>query len=159
MGKHGLIIRGVVLILIGVIFLIFNIYSLKGDDNDNKNNSYKIQLIVNEEVMDVELEDNKSVKAFVEKVKENDLVINAHDYGNFEKVGDLGFNIPTTDRNMRTEAGDIILYQGNQITLYYDTNSWSLTKLGHVNKTKEELKNLLGNGDVTLTFKYIAIEE
>lgn len=75
------------------------------------------------------------------------------DYANFEKVGPLGFSLPRNDKSITTTPGDIILYQGNQITIYYDTNSWNFTKLGKIeNVTQEELKEILGNGDVTVTF-------
>ena len=75
------------------------------------------------------------------------------DYANFEKVGPLGFSLPRNDKSITTTPGDIILYQGNQITIYYDTNTWNFTKLGKIeNLTQKELKEILGNGDVTVTF-------
>ncbi len=112
----------------------------------------KIKLEVNGKELTVNLEDNSSSKALVEKLKENDIVIKAHDYGNFEKVGSLDFSLPTNDTKITTEPGDLILYQGNQITLYYDTNTWSFTKLGKVEDlSKEDLKKLLGTSDVTIT--------
>ncbi len=112
-----------------------------------------IQIKVNNKVLSVKLENNSSTKAFIEKLREGDIIVNAHDYGNFEKVGDLGFNLPTNDKKITTEPGDLILYQGNQITLYYDTNTWSFTKLGKVqNVSQEELKQILGDGNVTLVF-------
>ncbi len=71
-------------------------------------------------------------------------------YGSFEKVGALGTELPTNDEQITTEPGDVILYQGNQITVYYDTNSWSFTRLGKVQGvTADELKAILGDGDVT----------
>lgn len=82
---------------------------------------------------------------------EGDVVIEAHDYGNFEKVSALGFSLPQNDTQITTEPGDLILYQGNQFTIYYDKNSWNFTKLGHVdNMTQDELKKLLGDDDVTI---------
>ena len=126
------------------------------DNNKNKVEEIKmdrIQIKVKDEILDVKLEDNSSVTAFVEKLKNGDITIQTHDYGNFEKIGSLGFSLPTNDTRITTEPGDLILYQGNQITLYYDTNTWNFTKLGKVqNLSQEELKNILGNGDVTLTF-------
>lgn len=73
------------------------------------------------------------------------------DYANFEKVGSLGFNLPRNDEQITTEVGDIILYQGSQLVIYYDTNSWNFTKLGHIdNINQEELKNILGKGNETI---------
>ncbi len=68
-----------------------------------------------------------------------------------EKVGDLGVTLPRNDENITTSAGDLILYQGNQFVIYYDTNHWSLTRLGKIdNITTQELKNILGKSDVTV---------
>ena len=76
-----------------------------------------------------------------------------HDYGNFEKVGSLPTSLPRNDEQITTEPGDIILYQGNQITIYYDTNTWSFTRLGKVNGlSQSELKAILGSGGVTAVF-------
>lgn len=112
-----------------------------------------ITLKVKDKMWEIELESNSSAEAFKEKLKENDLVINASDYGNFEKVGELGFSLPTNDINITTKPGDLILYQGDKITLYYDTNTWNFTKLGRIiNLSAEELKEVLGNGNVELIF-------
>ena len=75
------------------------------------------------------------------------------DYGNFEKVGDLPENLPTNDKNYSTKPGDIILYLGKHITIYYNTNTWNFTKLGEIeNVTQAELKQVLGKGDCEVTF-------
>ncbi len=127
-------------------------------DTENPNsiegiNMDEIIIKVNGKILNVKLEENTSAKAFAEKLKSGDITISTHDYGNFEKVGNLGFSLPTNDKNITTEAGDLILYQGNQITLYYDTNSWSFTRLGKVqNVSQKELKEILGSGNVELTF-------
>lgn len=121
--------------------------------NDERIEMFMVKLSINNKILNIQLENNSSSIAFIEKLKDGELIINAKDYGNFEKVGDLGFDLPTNDKEITTEAGDLILYQGNKITLYYDTNTWNFTKLGAVqNISKEELKEILGNGDVTLKF-------
>lgn len=99
----------------------------------------------------VELESNKSATALVELLQKGDVTVHAHDYGDFEKVGNFGTSLPRTDKQITTKPGDLILYQGNQITLYYDTNSWNFTKLGHIEgATREGLLKVLGSGDVDL---------
>ena len=75
------------------------------------------------------LMDNSSATAFYELLKKGPLTVDMHDYGSFEKVGPLGTTLPRNDTQVTTTAGDIILYQGNQITIYYDTNSWNFTLL------------------------------
>ena len=105
------------------------------------------------------LADNSSAVAFYELLKKGPLTVDMHDYGNFEKVGSLGTSLPRNDTQITTTAGDIILYQGNQITIYYDVNSWNFTRLGNVVSTSStttitqaELKKILGKGDVTAVF-------
>ena len=102
------------------------------------------------------LEDNSSAIAFYELLKKAPVTVDMHDYGNFEKVGSLGTSLPRNDSQITTEAGDIILYQGNQITIYYDVNSWNFTRLGKMDGvTQAELKTILGKGDVTAVFEIL----
>lgn len=102
------------------------------------------------------LADNSSAMAFYELLEKGPVTIKMTDYGNFEKVGPLGTKLPRNDTQITTQAGDIILYQGNQITIYYDTNSWNFTRLGKVDGvTQAELKKILGKGNVTAVFEIL----
>ena len=79
-----------------------------------------------------------------------------HDYSNFEKVGSLPEELPRNDEQITTESGDLILYQGNQFVIYYDTNSWNFTRLGKIKDvTQEELKTILGTGNVTAVLSLV----
>ena len=105
--------------------------------------------MINEEVLEVEWENNEAVEALKEIVKENDLSIQLSKYGGFEQVGDIGYDLPTSDTQITTEPGDIMLYTDNQMVIFYGNNSWSYTRLGKIkNKSNEELKELLGNEDI-----------
>ena len=98
-------------------------------------------------------ENNSSAKAFPELLEKGPLTIQMSDYGGMEKVGSLGTTLPRNDSYITAKAGDVILYQGNQITIYYDINSWNFTKLVLIENTdKESLLNALGDGDITVTF-------
>lgn len=120
--------------------------------SDKENETMKLYLNVNNRILEASLENNSSVDALIERLKENDITINMEDYANFEKVGSLGFSLPRNDKQITTEPGDIILYQGNSLTIYYDTNSWNFTKIGKIeNINQKELKEILGKGDVTVT--------
>ena len=102
------------------------------------------------------LADNSSAMAFYELLEKGPVTIKMTDYCSFEKVGSLGTTLPRNDTQITTTAGDIILYQGNQITIYYDTNSWNFTRLGKVDGvTQAELKKILGKGDVTAVFEIL----
>lgn len=123
--------------------------SIKRQNKEEEIDMIKIK--VNNKVLDVKLEDNEATKSLVERLKNGDISVKANEYGGFEKVGDLGFSLPRNDTSVTTSAGDIVLYQGNQISLFYNSNSWSYTKLGKVqNVSSKELKNILGSGDVSL---------
>lgn len=101
-----------------------------------------------------DLEDNPSAKAFIERLDSGAVTVDMHDYGSFEKVGTLPWELVRSDEQITTQPGDVILYQGNQITIYYDENSWDFTRLARIqNVTGEELLDVLGDGDVTVSFR------
>ncbi len=102
-----------------------------------------IFLTVGSHKVSVKLEKNSAVNALVELLKEGDISYTAHDYGGFEKVGALGHTLPREDEQMTTEAGDVILYSGDQIVLFYGSNSWSYTKLGKIQGSVSEIKDIL----------------
>lgn len=100
------------------------------------------------------LEDNASAKALTEKLSSEPIELDMHDYGNFEKVGPLPWTLPANDEAITTQPGDVILYQGSQITLYYDENTWDFTRLARIGSTtREKLLEVLGDGDVTVSFR------
>ena len=100
----------------------------------------------------VEWEDNESVAALRDLVSESPLTIQMSMYGGVEQVGPLGASLPRNDVQTTTSAGDIVLYSGNQIVVFYGSNSWAYTRLGHITgKDAAEMTDLLGNGNVTIT--------
>lgn len=108
---------------------------------------------IGDKTLTIKPESNSSARAFVELLQSGGLTVDMHDYGGFEKVGPLGTTLPTNDERITTEPGDVILYQGNQITIYYDTNTWSFTRLGKVQgMAPEEIRDALGDGDPTVVF-------
>ena len=108
---------------------------------------------VNRKALKILAAENSSAEAFLDLLKAGDVTIEMHDYGSFEKVGALGTTLPRNDEQITTEPGDVILYQGNQVTIYYDVNSWSFTRLGKVQGLSQaELKEILGTGNATVTF-------
>ena len=112
----------------------------------------ELYLKIGDTEVSVDWENNNSVKALIKLVESEPLVIDMSMYGGFEQVGDLGTSLPRNDKQITTEAGDIVLYSGNQIVMFYGSNSWSYTRIGKVTeKTQSELEDLLGNGDVTIT--------
>ena len=119
--------------------------------NEEKSDN-KLKISVNGTELTATLEDNSSAQALTELLKQGNITVDMSDYGNFEKVGNLPQSLPKNDEKITTVPGDIILYQGNKITIYYAENTWDFTKLGHINNiTQEELKAILGDGDITVT--------
>ncbi len=100
------------------------------------------------------LENNASAQALKDRLSKGSITVEMNDYGDMEKVGPLGFSLPRTDRQTTTRPGDIILYLGNNLVIYYDTNSWNFTRIGRVNgiNTRGEMLDLLGGtGKRTVT--------
>ena len=177
MNKKTIFLIFFIIVIIAVVVIIFtmnnkekttiqNSSDIKEKSNDihsANNTNYinntiegkddmKLYIKVNNRILTATLENNSSASALIEKLKEQDITINMEDYANFEKVGSLGFNLARNDKQITTEPGDIILYQGNQFVIYYDTNSWNFTKLGYIdNVNQEELKQILGKDNVTVT--------
>lgn len=116
----------------------------------------QIHIIAGNTVFTATLADNSSAEALKGLLRNGPLTINMSDYANMEKVGPIGTSLPRNDEQIVTEAGDIILYQGNSLVIYYDTNTWNFTKIGKIEgATKEQLLAALGNGDVTVTITLV----
>ena len=93
----------------------------------------------------------------MEYLKTSALNVNLHDYGSFEKVGNIGISLSKSDRELHTGPGDIVLYNGNSIVIFYGNNSWDYTPLARISDaTVESMKAFLGNGDVSLV---LSVEE
>ncbi len=110
-----------------------------------------LTLTINGQSVSVQWEDNESVEALKDHIKDKALTIQMSMYGGFEQVGSLGTSLPRNDVQITTQAGDIVLYSGNQIVVFYGSNSWAYTRLGHItDKNASEMTELLENGNVTI---------
>lgn len=121
-------------------------------NNSDVDKQNKMNIKIGENSYTATLVDNSSTQALKEILSRGSLSIKMSDYGSMEKVGNIGESLPSNDEQITTEAGDIILYQGNALVIYYDTNDWNFTRIGKIDDiTQEELKKALGTGDVTVT--------
>lgn len=118
---------------------------------DEENATMKMSVQVGGSTFTAALEENAAVDALVEMMENGPVTIQMRDYSGFEKVGPLGQSLPASNRQTTTQAGDIVLYQGNQIVMFYGSNSWSYTRLGHIDDLTG-WEEALGSGDVTVTF-------
>ena len=114
----------------------------------------RILMKIDDEIVTVAWEDNEAVATLMENLQEQPLSIQMSMYGGFEQVGSLGTNLPREDEQTTTQAGDIVLYSGNQMVVFYGSNSWAYTRLGKItDKSAKELKELLGSKDVIITLE------
>lgn len=117
---------------------------------EEENSEMQMNVQVGGSTFTATLEENAAADALVDMMEQGPVTIQMSDYSGFEKVGPLGTSLPASSQQTTTQAGDIVLYQGNQIVMFYGSNSWSYTRLGHINDLTG-WKEALGNGDVTVT--------
>ena len=97
------------------------------------------------------LEDNEAVGELLDMMKEGPVTIQMDDYSGFEKVGSLGRSLTTSNSQTTTTAGDIVLYNGNNIVVFYGSTSWSYTRIGKIDDLSD-WENALGSGSITAVF-------
>lgn len=119
--------------------------------NEEENPDMKMNVQVGDSIFTATLERNSAVDALVEMMEKDPVTIQMNDYAGFEKVGSLGTSLPTSNKQTTTQAGDIVLYQGNQIVIFYGSNSWSYTRLGKIDDLTG-WEEALGSGNITVTF-------
>ena len=120
-------------------------------NNAEENKVANMNVQVGDVVFSATLEENEAVSVLVEMMRESPVVIQMSDYSGFEKVGPLGTKLPVNNSQTTTQAGDIVLYNGNQIVIFYGSNSWSYTRLGRIDDLTG-WEDALGSGDVTVIF-------
>lgn len=122
--------------------------------NDDLSNIKYIYAIINDNRLEIELSQNIAVNALLERLKESDIIYTARDYGGFEKVGSIRVALPTSDTNINVKAGDVMLYQGNQIVMFFGENRYSYTRIGRIKGySTTQLKSILnaGSGNIQVT--------
>lgn len=141
--KLAALLCALMLCLVGMAASAENTTVQEGDND--------MQMMIGETPVTVAWEDNASVEALRALAAEG-ITIEMSMYGGFEQVGDIGQSLPRDDQQTTTASGDIVLYSGNQMVVFYGSNSWAYTRLGHItDQTPEQMKVLLGSGDVTIT--------
>ncbi len=114
----------------------------------------KMYITIGEETHTVTMEDNVGTRALVAALQTENIVYIAHDYGNFEKVGYIGQSFPTDNHQITTSAGDLVLYGGDNICIFYGSNSWSYTRIGKLDGlSADEVRRFVkaGEGEVNIT--------
>ena len=148
-----------IIIRLLVMTLALLVMSCGGDEAQaqtikEENMTEKLYITIGNQTLPVTLVKNNATEALMAALAANPITYEADDYGGFEKVGALGMSLPTNNQQLTTQAGDVILYSGNQIVLFYGSNSWSYTRLGRIEyESLEQLKSFLkaGQGRVSVT--------
>ena len=139
--------------------LLFACCTPKNEVTAQTTMTQKLYLTINGTTKSATLVDNSSTQALVAALQLADIVYEAHDYGNFEKVGPLGQSFPQNNEDITTTAGDLILYQGSNLCIYYATNTWDFTRIGHIDgATSDNIRAFVnaGGGNVTVTLSLTA---
>ena len=128
------------------------------DDNQSENEEetggnadMKMNVQIGDYNFMVTLEENEAVKELVDMMNEGPVTISMSDYSGFEKVGSLGRSLTRNDSQTTTKAGDIVLYNGNNIVMFYGSNSWSYTRIGKIDDLSD-WETALGSGSITVVF-------
>lgn len=119
----------------------------------------KLHITIDGVTMTATMVNNSSTQALVAALQQADITYEAHDYGGFEKVGDLGQTFPRNDEDITTVPGDLILYLGKSLCIYYDTNQWDFTRIGKIdNATQDQIKSFVhaGGDNVIVTLSLSA---
>ena len=124
--------------------------SMSESEETEVEDTQTLKMTIENTVVDVIWEENASVEELKE-LAVSGLTVPMSMYGGFEQVGPIGQSIARDDEQIATAPGDIVLYSGDQIVVFYGSNSWTYTRLGKINMSEDELTELLGNGDVTIT--------
>lgn len=125
--------------------------SSQSQDNSSSQEEPMLKITVGDQELLATFAENSSAEEFRDLLAQGPVTISMDDYGGFEKVGSLGTTLTRNDTRITTQPGDVILYQGNQITIYYGTNTWNFTRLAKINDSTD-LQAKLGTGTVQVTF-------
>lgn len=125
--------------------------SSQPQDNSSSQEEPMLKITVGDQELLATFAENSSAEEFRELLSQRPVTISMEDYGGFEKVGPLGTTLTRNDTRITTQPGDVVLYQGNQITIYYGTNTWNFTRLAKINDSTD-LQAKLGTGTVQVTF-------
>lgn len=114
-----------------------------------------MKLYFNDTEVPVIWENNQTVQELMEEASKGDIVVKMSMYSDNEQVGSLKKHYTKNDKQITTRSGDIVLYSGDKIVVFYGSNSWAYTRLGKMNIPEEDVTQLLSNGDITLKLEIV----
>lgn len=155
------------ILILTIVICMYFFFSYKSKINqEDTNSTYEhidivdkesedkiMRLFINDLEIPVSWDDNQTVRELMEDIDKNEIIVEMTMYGGNEQFGYLGKNYFSNNHQMTTESGDIVLYDDCNIVVFYGSNSWSYTYLGHMNLDSKDVKDLLSNGNVILTLR------
>lgn len=142
------------------IFMIFAallVMSCSRDEIQAQTTNYetmttKMYITIDGRTEAVTLTNNSATQALVAKLQEASVTVTLNSSGGFEIWGALGFSLPTSNEQINAQPGDIVLYNGSNICMFYGTNSWNYTLLGKIDGLSEsELRTFLKAGESNIS--------
>lgn len=122
-----------------------------GVEDEKGQTAMKMNVQIGAYTFTATLEDNDAVRELAEMMRGEPVTIVMDDYAGFEKVGPLGRRLTTSNSQTTTAAGDIVLYNGSNIVMFYGSNSWSYTRIGKIDDLTG-WEAALGSGSITAIF-------
>lgn len=109
----------------------------------------KIILKVGDNTLSMTLVDNAATRRLWKLCQSGDVTLRMHEYGGFEMVGTLPESLPTSNVRLSTTVGDVVLYNGNRLVVFFGSNTWSYTRIGRIeNATPEGVRSFFGGDNV-----------
>lgn len=137
-------------ILIVILMIMCNSLSLSAQNS--------LYITAGERTEAITLVNNDATRRLLEILANGPMTISMNDYGGFEKVGSLPMSLPTSNSHMTTEPGDVILYQGRNLVIFYGSNTWSYTMLGKISSlSANEIRDFLGNGEIDVKLSLMPV--
>ena len=134
----------IIILMLAIVCIKTNVYAADADDS-------VFYISAGGKQIKVKMVDNAATQKLNEMLAAGDLTINMTRNG-FEQYGSLGTSLPSEDTSITAQAGDVLLYNSNTLCVFYDSNSYSYTRIGKVqNMTNDELKELLSGKSLTFT--------
>ena len=122
------------------------------ETDEKEQAAMKMNVQIGGQTFTATMEDNQAAKELADMMKAGPVTLQMDDFSGFEKVGSLGRNLTASNKQTTTTAGDIVLYNGSNIVMFYGSNSWSYTRLGKIDDLTG-WADALGRGSVHVTFR------
>ena len=135
-----------------ILMSLLMVCCTKNDEAKAQTMTQKLYITIDGQTQAVTLVNNQATKTLVEKLQQAPVTVTLSSSGGFEIWGALGFSLPTSNEQINAQPGDVILYNGSNICIFYGTNSWSYTRLGKIDGLSEsQLRTFLKAGESNIS--------